>query len=106
MGLQLIYLELWLAVMKTSNITQTATSWKPVNDTTWEFKLRKGVKWHDGSSFSADDVMFTVERAQNVQNSPQALNLLEGQNFQKIDDHTIHVVTEKPYPLMPNDLTL
>ena len=43
-----------------------AVSWKPVNDTTWEFKLRKGVKWHDGSAFSADDVMFTVERAQNV----------------------------------------
>ena len=83
-----------------------ATSWKPVNDTTWEFKLRKGVKWHDGSSFSADDVMFTVERAQNVPNSPSSfVTYLKGKTFKKIDSHTIHVVTAKPYPLMPNDLS-
>jgi peptide/nickel transport system substrate-binding protein len=83
-----------------------AVSWKPINDTTWEFKLRKGVKWHDGSSFSADDVMFTVERAQNVPNSPSSfVTYLKGKTFSKIDDYTIHVKTAKPYPLMPNDLS-
>ena len=40
-------------------IPDLATSWKPINDTTWEFKLRKDVKWHDGSKFTADDVIFT-----------------------------------------------
>ena len=83
-----------------------AVSWTPINDTTWEFKLRKGVKWHDGSSFTADDVLFTVERAQNVPNSPSSfVTYLKGKTFSKVDDYTIHIKTAKPYPLMPNDMT-
>ena len=83
-----------------------AVSWKPIDDTTWEFKLRQGVKWHDGSSFTADDVLFTVERAQNVPNSPSSfVTYLKGKTFSKVDDHTVHVKTAAPYPLMPNDLT-
>jgi peptide/nickel transport system substrate-binding protein len=83
-----------------------AVSWKPVDETTWEFKLRQGVKWHDGSPFTADDVLFTAERAQNVPNSPSSfVTYLKGKTFSKIDDHTIHIKTAKPYPLMPNDMT-
>ena len=69
-----------------------AVSWKPVDDTTWEFKLRQGVKWHDGSPFSADDVLFTVERAQNVPNSPSSfVTYLKGKTFSKIDQpHDSH----------------
>ena len=71
-----------------------AVSWEPINDTTWEFKLRKGVKWHDGSDFTADDVIFTVERAQNVPNSPSSfVTYLKGKTFEKIDSHTIHIKT-------------
>ena len=79
-----------------------ATSWKPINDTTWEFKLRKGVKFHDGSEFTADDVIFTAQRAQNVPKSPSGFGTyLKGKEFIKIDRYTIHIKTKKPYPLMP-----
>jgi len=40
-----------------------AVSWRAVEGNAWEFKLRTGVKFHDGSAFSADDVVFTFERA-------------------------------------------
>lgn len=82
-----------------------AVSWKALDDTTWEFKLREGVKYHDGSDFNADDIMFTIERAPNVPKSPSSFGTyLKGKTFSKVDDYTIHVKTELPYPLMPVDL--
>ena len=51
-----------------------ALSWKLVDNLTWEFKLRKGVVFHDGSPFTADDVLFTVERVPNVPNSPNSFS--------------------------------
>jgi peptide/nickel transport system substrate-binding protein len=84
-----------------------ATSWKPINDTTWEIKLRRGVKFHDGSPFTADDFIFTVERAPNVPNSPSSFAIYTKQikKLEKINDFTIHIKTAGPYPLMPNDLS-
>jgi len=83
-----------------------AESWNTISDTTWEFKLRKGVKWHDGSPFTADDVVFTFERAPNVPNSPSSFAaMVKGKTVKKIDDHTIQISTAAPYPLMPNDLS-
>ncbi|NCF29128.1 MAG: ABC transporter substrate-binding protein, partial [Gammaproteobacteria bacterium] len=76
-----------------------AVSWKPINDTTWEFKLRKGVKFHDGSPFTADDVVFTFQRAPNVEGSPSSFGTyLKGKEITRIDDHTVHIKTERPYP--------
>jgi len=83
-----------------------AESWKPIDDTTFEFKLRKGVKFHDGSEFNADDVMFTMKRAPEVPNSPSSFALyVKGKEFTKVDDYTIHVKTERPHPLMAADLS-
>ena len=83
-----------------------AASWKPIDDLTWEFKLRKGVKWHDGSPFTADDVVFTMSRAGNVPNSPSSFGTYtKGKTAVKIDDHTVHIKTPQPYPLMVTDMT-
>ena len=83
-----------------------AETWKPINDTTWEFKLRPNVKFHDGSPFTADDVVFTFERAGNVPNSPSSFGLYtKGKRVTKVDDLTVHLVTEGPAPLLPNDVS-
>ncbi len=83
-----------------------AVSWKPIDDTTWEFKLREGVKFHDGSPFTADDVVFTFQRAPNVEGSPSSFGTsLKGKEITRVDDYTVHIKTERPYPLMPNDMS-
>ncbi len=83
-----------------------AVSWKPIDKTTWEFKLRKNVKFHDGSPFTADDVIFSFARAPEVPNSPSSLaTFTKGKTFSKIDPHTIQIKTEHPHPLMPIDMS-
>jgi peptide/nickel transport system substrate-binding protein len=83
-----------------------AESWRPIDDTTWEFKLRRNVRFHDGTPFTADDVIFSFERAPNVEGSPASFGIYaRGKTFVKVDDHTLHVKTAAPYPLMPNDVS-
>jgi peptide/nickel transport system substrate-binding protein len=90
---------------KQSLVPGLAVSWKVIDNLTWEFKLRTGVKFHDGSPFTADDVLFSMERAPNVENSPGSFALyVRGKTFTKVDDHTVRVTTKAPYPLMPNDM--
>ncbi len=83
-----------------------ATSWKLVDDRTWEFKLRPGVSFHDGSAFTADDVIFTIERVPNVPNSPNSFaQFTRGiESVRKVDDHTILVKTKAPNPQLLSDL--
>jgi peptide/nickel transport system substrate-binding protein len=83
-----------------------AESWKAIDDTTWEFKLRRNVRFHDGTPFTADDVLFSFERAPNVEGSPASFAIYSrGKTLTKVDDHTIHIKTAAPYPLMPNDVS-
>lgn len=84
-----------------------AQSWRLVDNLTWEFKLRKGVVFHDGSPFTADDVLFTVERVPNVPNSPNSFSQYTRgiEKITKADDHTIVVRTKEPNPQLPNDLS-
>jgi peptide/nickel transport system substrate-binding protein len=83
-----------------------AESWKLVDDLTWELRLRKGVVFHDGSPFTADDVLFTIERVPNVPNTPNSFAQFTRtiESVKKIDDHRIVVRTKQPHPQLLQDL--
>lgn len=78
------------------------TSWKMIEPTIWEFKLRPGVKFHNGNPLTAECVRFTIEdRILNPeQKSPHAGNYKWIKSVQVVDDLTFRIVTEKPYPLI------
>jgi peptide/nickel transport system substrate-binding protein len=82
-----------------------AESWKVIEPTLWEFKLRPGVKWHDGRDFTAEDVAFTIKRAPNVPNSPGGFGaFVRGvQRVEIVDPLTIRFHTAAPYPMLPTD---
>ena len=84
-----------------------AVSWKPISDLTWEFKLRQGVKFHDGSPFTAEDVKFTLERGPKVPNSPSSFSRYMGhiKKIEIVDPHTIRFTTADPFPLMATYLS-
>jgi peptide/nickel transport system substrate-binding protein len=84
-----------------------AVSWKALEDATWEFKLRQGVKFHDGSDFTAEDVAFTVKRAPAVPNSPSSYGIYLAAIAETIvvDPYTVRFKTKGPYPLLPTDIS-
>ncbi|WP_349368603.1 ABC transporter substrate-binding protein [Salinarimonas sp.] len=81
-----------------------ATSWTPVDDTTWEFKIREGVKFHDGTELTAHDVKFSIERIPEV-TGPMSMTIYTKRVAEAIvvDDYTLHVKTNGPAPTLPND---
>jgi peptide/nickel transport system substrate-binding protein len=82
-----------------------AVAWRAVDATTWEFRLRQGVKFHDGSDFTAEDVKFSIERIPGVTGpNPATLYTRRVRDVQVVDPHTIRLTTEEPAPTLPNDL--
>jgi len=83
-----------------------ALSWMPINDTTWEFKLRPGVTFSDGTPFTADDVVFTFERIPKVVNSPASFtpSVKPVKTIEVVDPLTIRMHTFQPEPLLPTFL--
>ena len=82
-----------------------ATEWSTPEPTKWVFKLREGVRFHNGNPFTADDVIFSYERAS--QKSSDVAPFVSGiQAINKVDDHTIEVLTNGPRPILLNEIGL
>ena len=84
-----------------------AESWRPKDDPlVWEFKLRQGIKFHNGAPFTAHDVVFSYQRVPNVPNAPSTYKrrTVKVEKAVAVDDHTLHVHTKTPYPLLPRAL--
>jgi peptide/nickel transport system substrate-binding protein len=81
-----------------------ATDWKQTAPTVWRFNLRKGVKFHDGTPFTADDVIFNVERARDAGSDMKSyVGIIK--EIKKINDHSLDIVTSSPFPILPDLLT-
>ena len=82
-----------------------AESWRAVDDLTWEFKLRRGVKFHDGSDFTAADVAYSIERP-GIINAPGGFTIYTRSIVEKtiVDPYTIRLKTATPYPNLPTDM--
>jgi peptide/nickel transport system substrate-binding protein len=79
-------------------VPMLATEWEVVDDTTWEFTLREGVTFHDGSTFDATDVKASIERASGATDveTLQAGNWIPT-TVEIVDDYTVRLVTEEPF---------
>ncbi len=76
-----------------------ATSWKQTSPTVWVFNLRKGVKWQDGTPFTADDVVYSIERSQQPTSNMRVYGQAVGKP-RKIDDYTVELTTPVPNPVL------
>lgn len=83
-----------------------AESWQAVGPTTWEFRLRQGVRFHDGSELTAEDVLFSLDRPATIKNSPGGFSTFTRPIVAKeaVDRYTVRLHTAAPYAMVPYDL--
>jgi len=81
-----------------------AVSWRAINPLTWEFRLRRGVKFHDGTDFTAEDVVFSIERTLKVPNGQFRTFTRRIVAKEIVDPHTLRLKTATAYAMVPYDL--
>lgn len=81
-----------------------AERWELLNPTTWRFHLRQNVRFSDGTPFTADDVLFSIARARGP-GSNMTSNFASVSAVNKIDDHTVDIVTARPNPILIEEIT-
>src|SRR5439155_20238744 len=83
-----------------------AESWKAVSNTTWRFTLRKGVRFHDGTPFTADSVLFTLKRVRDNTKLIKSFVYQDIDEVRKDDDYTVTVTAKRPFGSLPAHLTM
>lgn len=85
-----------------------AESWEQVDENTWHFKIREGVKFHDGSPLDAEAAAFGVNLNWDEEQTSTAILGFRGPKFvaQAVDEYTMEIVTESPDPILPNRMWL
>jgi peptide/nickel transport system substrate-binding protein len=79
-----------------------AESWEQINDTKWKFYLRKGVKFHDGTEFTADTVKWSIERTLKM--NPPVKAVTQIKSIEAVDKNTLLFTTDEPYAAFPASL--
>lgn len=82
-----------------------ATSWRRVNQVTWEFELRSGVQFHTGHPFGAEDVKYSIEQTLRPESrAVQRTRIALVKQVTVMNDRTVRFITERPFPLLPAQL--
>ena len=82
-----------------------ATKWAQTSPTVWRFDLRRNVKFHDGTPFTADDVVFSFGRAAGDGSDMRGYTS-SIKEVRKVDDHTVEIETTSPFPILPDVISL
>lgn len=97
---------LWRKPNSSEVVPQLAESYERIDDTTWEFKLRQGVTFHNGEEFNAEAVKFSLERSLDPeQKAPQRNFIAVIQEVEIVDPYTVRIITDGPVPTLPTRLT-
>ena len=98
-----VYERLLATSARLEVVPQLAVGWRPVGPVTWEFELREGVRFHDGAPFTAEDVVFSLERAR-TEPSQYTSFFSDISDVRAIDAHTVRIATRAPDALLPDRL--